>query len=391
MQKKKSNAQKIIEHTAPRTKGLQQEAADMEAKLKELKKAMELERARRESMIAAAQSGSMWRNGATGLLRTNFRNKAPSTGSHSTQLLSPSPTTSVNKQDHSHLPSTSSRVVSAPAISRADETLQATSNSSSSSRRGTLLQPSHSPSIGPSEITTLKGTSGVMGVRGHMGGLPGGASISARAQSHSQAQVLSLNEQDGATSGGQGCGHENQDDLSSGAFNEADSYKSFLEALNEWRNTNRGGDASSSTVHQGASMEAQTDSLSGRPPRPMSAPAKKSYFQKFALNTASREAGHSASGKTNSPLSPSETKEFRSSASTPPVAAASSLESKLALLDRLEQLEKEQEERLFEEEGDSTGEKEEIEISTHASKLGLVKGMRLPDAIVVPDMFEESD
>ena len=38
-----------------------------------------------------------------------------------------------------------------------------------------------------------------------------------------------------------GCGTEDDGGLAQGAFNEADSHKSFLDALNEWRAGNRGG------------------------------------------------------------------------------------------------------------------------------------------------------
>ena len=36
------------------------------------------------------------------------------------------------------------------------------------------------------------------------------------------------------------CGADDDDGLANGAFNEADSHRSFLEALNEWRKGNKG-------------------------------------------------------------------------------------------------------------------------------------------------------
>jgi hypothetical protein len=91
-------------------------------------------------------------------------------------------------------------------------------------------------------------------------------------------------------------------------------------------------------------------------------------------------------------LTPSHVEEeVRGSVSAASAVATPSLESKLAMLDRLEQLEKEQEERMRKGQDDFNGEEDEVEITTHVSKLGLVKGMHLPDAIVVPDLFEDSD
>jgi|LauGreDrversion2_5_1035112.scaffolds.fasta_scaffold109480_1 hypothetical protein len=92
------------------------------------------------------------------------------------------------------------------------------------------------------------------------------------------------------------CGADADDDLASGAFNEADSHKSFLEALNEWRNGNKES-AVASRPGLGANTVAQTETSPSRGPRPVSATSKKSYFEKFALNTASREAGQSALGE----------------------------------------------------------------------------------------------
>ena len=49
------------------------------------------------------------------------------------------------------------------------------------------------------------------------------------------------------------CGTNDNDDLTAGAFNEADSHKSFLEALNEWRNANKAGNVQPSSTDAGRS------------------------------------------------------------------------------------------------------------------------------------------
>jgi hypothetical protein len=108
-----------------------------------------------------------------------------------------------------------------------------------------------------------------------------------------------------------GCGTDAVDDLSAGAFNEADSHKSFLEALNEWRNGGNSaavaadgaacGGTSKGTVKAagGGSMEVQTEARTHMVPQRPASASKVSYFQKFAINTASRDAGQCANGKLN--------------------------------------------------------------------------------------------
>lgn len=59
----------------------------------------------------------------------------------------------------------------------------------------------------------------------------------------------------------------------------------------------------------------------------------------------------------------------------------------MALLDRLEQLEQQrqqQQEDAMEDEGD-----DEIVVTTHTT-VGLVKGVHLPDSILLPDAAEET-
>ena len=61
----------------------------------------------------------------------------------------------------------------------------------------------------------------------------------------------------------------------------------------------------------------------------------------------------------------------------------------LAVLDRLERLEKARD-RLDDEDISVDGD-EEIEVTTQVASLGLVKGMRLPDAIMLPSGGLEAD
>ena len=96
---------------------------------------------------------------------------------------------------------------------------------------------------------------------------------------------------------GMGCGADATDDLAAGAFNEADSHRSFLDALNEWRSGSKAV-AAASTAGGGdaSSRECQTETSSGATVRQAPAAPKKSFFHKLAMNSASREAGQSATG-----------------------------------------------------------------------------------------------
>jgi len=59
------------------------------------------------------------------------------------------------------------------------------------------------------------------------------------------------------------------------------------------------------------------------------------------------------------------------------------IDSHLAILEQLEQLEKAREALLDDEEAED-GDNDDIEVTTQLASLGLVKGMRLPDAIMLP-------
>ena len=100
-----------------------------------------------------------------------------------------------------------------------------------------------------------------------------------------------------------GCGTDAVDDLSAGAFNEADSHRSFLEALNEWRSggatTVTAGPAATrgGGIAGGSSNEAQTETSPSKVQQRPASASKVSYFQKFSINTASRDAGQCAEGE----------------------------------------------------------------------------------------------
>ena len=59
----------------------------------------------------------------------------------------------------------------------------------------------------------------------------------------------------------------------------------------------------------------------------------------------------------------------------------SELERRMAMLERLEQLEKQREKDDEDDDEDGPG---EIQVTTQVASLGLVKGVRLPDAIMLP-------
>ena len=102
---------------------------------------------------------------------------------------------------------------------------------------------------------------------------------------------------------GMGCGTDAVDDLSAGAFNEADSHRSFLEALNEWRSGGNSAATAAPTAARGGglaggcSSEAQTETSPSKVQQRPASASKVSYFQKFAINAASRDAGQIADGE----------------------------------------------------------------------------------------------
>lgn len=305
----------------------------------------------------AAANGALWGNGARGLLRTNFRSKVAS-------ATNPKAEAGTAPADQ---PSTSGRVTSAPSMGRAD-----------------MVAPAAEK---PGDHAAKKSAAVSL--------MPGAAAIPQR----QKPNVMTIHHED---DGGMGCGTDDGD-LASGAFNEAESHRSFLEALNEWRSGNKAPPepsvAAASAVHR--PMEVQTETAAAsRPPRPVSAGgSKKSYFSKYAINTASRDAGAGASRDASAAASAGSSRPGTPSGggganqqvadqAHPCTAPDTSVEGRLAVLERLEELERQREQATAKEE-DSGGE-DSIEVTTHKA-LGLVKGMRLPDAIVVPSSHHEEE
>ncbi|GIL70052.1 hypothetical protein Vretimale_3327 [Volvox reticuliferus] len=265
---------------------LSAEAAAMEQKLAELRKAMEKERAKRDALMANAGGGSIWRNGGSNSgLRTNVKGKGPGEGSAASGSLSGAGSSSSRRPGSSDAPSgqgsgsSSTRASSARAGGTESDVPSVTGNRVASARAAV--------NVGPSE---LKGGVG--------GGIVGRAAAGGGGG--------------GSAGGGMSCGTDDNPTLAGGAFNEADSHKSFLEALNEWRRANRGdtaadgeGQATTSTsggsgvpqrprsARQSATLEVQTDS---RPASRPSSAKSLSYFDKLVINASSRVAGHLASG-----------------------------------------------------------------------------------------------
>lgn len=231
---------------------LSSDAAAMEAKLAELRKAMDKERAKRETLMAQ-NGGSIWKNGANGLLRSNFRSKQGDAGGPGQKAYSPgSLETSPDK---------------APA---------APQRASSASRAMSVTpEPVEPPTVSGSRLEVQKPMA-------------------------RRADVLIVEGPDT----GMGTGTDSGPGLMAGNFNEADSHKSFLEALQEWRRGTRsdaaGGDNGAAVAGKGAvtgntagaAMEVQTEVR--QPARPAS--GKLSYFDKLVLNSNSRQAAELAAG-----------------------------------------------------------------------------------------------
>ncbi|PNH07966.1 hypothetical protein TSOC_005527, partial [Tetrabaena socialis] len=259
---------------------LSAEAASMENKLADLKRAMEKERAKREALMANVGGGSIWRNG-----RTNIKGKGPGDAASGS-------TTSTTRRPGSNEPSSSAGGFpgqpSLPASARATP------------------EPGARP--GPEA-----GTAAMPLVSGSRLSAPRESPPQAAGAGSRKADVLDLQVcRDG---GGMSCGTDDGPALGAGGFSEADSHRSFLDALNEWRKGSRGEDAgeaaaapaaapaagarpaSSSTRPaasiESASLEVQTEVR--QPVRPTSAKPL-SYFDKLVINTTSRQAGQVASG-----------------------------------------------------------------------------------------------
>ncbi|EFJ50563.1 hypothetical protein VOLCADRAFT_103778 [Volvox carteri f. nagariensis] len=251
----------------------------------------------------------------------------------------------------------------------------------------------------------------------------------------------------GAAVAGMSCGTDEGPSLGDGAFNEADSHRSFLDALNEWRKANRGDTTADGRIEAAASAAVVTSSGSGAgssgplrprnsaPPqssslevqteaRPASRPSSAkplSYFDKLVINASSRVAGHlAAGGEASAGLRPTsagpttttaaathkaslaaEASTLRSSSTTITTAAAATAGASpglrtdgsgsksgaadlLSILDRLEALERERQAASHkEDEDDEDGVAAAIRVTT-ATGMVLTKGTRLPDEVLMP-------
>mmetsp|Transcript_16084 Transcript_16084/g.34790 ORF Transcript_16084/g.34790 Transcript_16084/m.34790 type:complete len:416 (+) Transcript_16084:136-1383(+) len=396
--------------TASRTKHLQKEAQDMELKLLELKRNMEKQRAAREGLLATAAAGSMWQNGATGLLRGNFRSKQQGGGA----------------APRDSQPSSSGR---------GSSTSQPSSRGSSAHAAGSRAGASGlSPSI-PQQPSMQLEEAVVSGSRvsAAPAARPAAHAPNHRFGSARPADVLTVRHDDDQGDTGIGCGSDQPGSLLDGEFDEAENRRAFLDALNEWRKGNRPpsassqdmghgtsscmGAAASSSHAPGATMEVQTEAATPRVSRPVSA-TKKSYFDKFLLNTASRQAGQSATGGVggSSQQRPSTANSLgadrsglmsgggasssgsagwqqrpHSALAQRPGSAAPALTGKLDILERLERLELQQRQDEEDDDDDDDGDAGGVVVTTASGMLGLTKGVRLPDAILVPQDREMSD
>ncbi|KAL6758725.1 hypothetical protein V8C86DRAFT_2589602 [Haematococcus lacustris] len=326
-----------------KTLDLAAEAADMEAKLIELRKAMEREREKRER--STPDTGPHWSNGATGLLRGQFRAGAKAGPGITTAA---GAATGVATNTATSTSAASSRASSAaPTARKPTQIPPLQQQSKKPSTQTPLFMPSRPAACSP--VTQPGETLAVNPVKAPAAQRPPIASLTRK------PQVMAIHE--ASDEPGTGCGTEAGAETGPGphaaAFNEADSHRSFLEALNEWRSglkaaqpspaapaadaqplgtsntTSRPGSSS-----QGSAIEVQTDvarprPLAMRPSSPwMSQPLPgqasglpqpsqpQTYFDRFALNVASRTAGQAASGQAGAASSP------RAATSVPPVAAA---------------------------------------------------------------------
>ncbi|KAF5838765.1 hypothetical protein DUNSADRAFT_2228 [Dunaliella salina] len=165
----------------PTALALAKEAQEMEAKLEELRKAMERERGMRER----SSEGPRWRNGASGLLRGQFRNKqqgAATSSSHSNPA-------SANPSGPSRLNSKTS----APSPSSS-----ATAGVKDGSPPGGELGVSGTSKPGTSRLSS---SAGGLGGDAHVVPAPGGLRVSqsrklaARAASPAAPDVLQVHSQ----------------------------------------------------------------------------------------------------------------------------------------------------------------------------------------------------
>ncbi|KAG2445943.1 hypothetical protein HXX76_000546 [Chlamydomonas incerta] len=370
----------------------------MEAKLAELRKAMEKERAKRDALMANVGGGSIWRNGAAGGLRKGQGAAATASSSGA---------------------STSRRPDSSEASGPPSGSTSARGGNAASAGSAAAVSP-EIPSVSGSRLTAPRPAAG---------------------PSSRTTNILVV--QSGAEVGGMSCGTEDDPSLAAGAFSEADSHKSFLEALNEWRRGNRGESDTATTASTSAAaggggpavrasaavehstLEVQTEQ---RPlavaARPSSAAAKPlSYFDKLIINTTSRTAGQLAAGvppedvvssvsiprpaarptsasargdgaetaaATGAPTSSSTSGAAASTKASKPAAPAAPAvvippadpNNPLSILDRLEALERQRQAAQADDDADADGGSFTV---TTATGVVMTKNMRLPDEVLLPD------
>eukprot|EP00798_Chlamydomonas_sp_ICE-L_P031855 gene31855-7061_t len=439
----------------------------------DLRRAMEGERAKREAMIAGAVDGSLWKNGQSGLLRGNYRNKerkgkeagtcpdaggSRATSGRSSQGSAGDAAAGSTRASSARAESAggggggvrgSSGRRSADAKGASSAAAAAEPSMGDAGLTGSRIQPNGGPprraampmGFGKQEADVMEIHHGTYDDEDEDEGVGGMAWGTEPADNGTYDDE---DEDEGV--GGMACGTEASDGLNDGRFNEADSHRSFLDALNEWRNANKpatteaSGEAGASTSGRPSSgrpastgqmkastsateaMECQTETAVRRPARPQSA-SNKSYFGKLVLSTHSRQAGQAAGG--GCPLDPRPSSARpASSGGRPPLPPGSSIPSSSApgggtsdggaatpaardasynpldepeppnstqnprlnaameMLAKLEAMEKRNVDKEKEEDVDD-GRMQTAEVS-NAKGVGLTKATRLPDAIFVP-------
>ncbi|GLC43867.1 hypothetical protein PLESTM_001527800 [Pleodorina starrii] len=343
---------------------LSAEAAAMELKLAELRKAMEKERAKREALMANTSGGSIWRNGGTTSgLRSNVKGKGPGEGS---------PSSAAGGVSSSRRPNS----VDAPAGQGAAAASSSAAGRASSARSAGATAGSEISALSGSRLTTSGRTANAAAAEPKG---PGGRGAPASSSGGG-----------GGAMGGMSCGTDDNSSLADGAFNEADSHKSFLDALNEWRRANRG----DTPADAGGPPESSRSSLSGQAtglPRPPSAARPLS---------ASLSNIPSAAAAAKPPLAPApaanSTRISASAAALAPSSCTTSAPGKvetdgtppdpLSILDRLEALERQRQAAASHGDGDEEdgwGAASFIQVTT-ATGMVLTKGVRLPDEVLMP-------
>lgn len=264
-------------HTVSRLKGktpgqlfandLAHEAFDMEKKLVELRKAMEREREKREALGLVGPKSSIWRNGGSGRLRSNYKkDKDKDKDIAGPNSEGPTPT---RTPDHPAPNSINAVAVLTGQIKAEVPKPNFCVNANA------VQAPKPAPSYKP--------------------------------DSRVQRLVVEHEVDDGI-----GCGTDSGPggNLLDGQFDERGGHASFLDALNEWRKASKGeADEPAQPSTSVASYLARPQSAKGQAPgsemeiqtappssnqRPQSARHQHSYFDKLFWNKASKDAGEAA-------------------------------------------------------------------------------------------------